>query len=105
MRNFSYGTVIQAGIAAIPDRDDGPRLRHFLDYQKRVILAGCAIELSVIRPTVREIAAALRMSPSNIEHLVRHWREMNWQDRHGWLTLVHGRLCDEANALDAAVRG
>lgn len=101
---MNYRQVIRAAMEAVPDQHQ-PYLRKALDHQKRAIVIGCATELPATAPSLPEIAAEIQLSHPTVHEFLAKWRAMHWQTRHGWLTLVHRRLLDEANALDAAVRG
>lgn len=102
---FSYERVMDTAMRIVPDLPKDGNAKIEIDQQKQSIVVGCAIEIPSSPPSLHEMADCMHVAHSTIHLALKRWRAMNWQDRHGWLTLVHGRLCNEANALDAAVRG
>ena len=51
------------------------------------VVVGVVYEAAYPRPTVNDLAAAFRMKRSNVVYRLQAWRNLNWEERNGWMTL------------------
>ena len=101
--NYSIETIARVADSVIPvqpDRHDNHRL---MRTHREMLMVGMMHEMAFRRPSYPEMALVLGLSHSTCMLHLQSWRELDWRERYGWLTLMEGRLAHETNPVDAVL--
>lgn len=100
MKVISPERIVQVANDLLPPLTNETRvtIRH-----RQTVMVGLVMEMSSPMPSDLHLSKLLDCSHTKVPVLAKHWADMPWRDRYGWLLLAEGRLAHETHTVDAAL--